>query len=112
MARYRGNTTQRGLGHTHQQLRAHLLRVLQDGTPCRRCTWPMVHPDRCHYGPCFYCTLDLGHYTDRVLGGGGPRELEHRRCNRSAGARLGNALRTRASRTQARARKRQHSRDW
>jgi hypothetical protein len=126
MPRWAGTTTQRGLGAEHQALRKHKLAVLVDGTPCRRCGHPMYHPTRCRYcnrRGCFFCTLDLGHPDDapRVLTQGGAdhtrpsvggRELEHRHCNRSAGTRLGNALRTRASRTQGRTRRRQHTRDW
>lgn len=38
--------------------------------------------------------LDLDHVTPRVLGGvDGPTRMAHSRCNRRAGARLGNAIR-------------------
>ena len=77
MARWAGTTTQRGLGGQHQALRRQKLAILVDGTPCRRCGHPRYHPARCPHGPCWLCTLDLGHHTDRVLGGQGPRELEH-----------------------------------
>jgi hypothetical protein len=109
MPRWAGTTTARGLGAQHQALRAYKLSVLIDGTPCRRCGHPRYHPapGRCPHGPCWMCRLDLGHHTDRVFGGQGPRELEHTHCNRKAGAKLGNALRTRA-----RKRSRQHTRDW
>jgi hypothetical protein len=103
MPRWAGTTTARGLGHQHQRLRAYKLSVLVDGTPCRRCTLPMVRPDRCCGGHCFYCRLDLGHYTPRVQGGQGPRELEHEHCNRKAGAKLLNKLKRK---------QRQHSRNW
>ena len=91
----RANTTARGYGWDHQQTRARKLAVLQDGAPCRRCGRVMIHPKRCPSGPCFFCTLDLGHATALALGGHGPRELEHCRCNRSAGSKLGNHLRAR-----------------
>ncbi len=107
MPRWAGTTTQRGLGADHQALRRQKLKVLVDGTPCRRCALPMVHPDHCCHGRCFYCRLDLGHHTDRVLGGQGPRELEHEHCNRSAGTKLGNQLQAKRRKL-----KRQHSRAW
>jgi ribosomal protein S27AE len=107
MPRWAGTTTQRGLGSDHQKLRKHKLATLQDGTPCRRCGHSRYHPQRCPYGPCWQCTLDLGHATDRVFGGQGPRELEHRKCNRSAGTRLRNRLYRSIPPSQ-----RQHSRDW
>jgi hypothetical protein len=115
MPRWAGTTTQRGLGTEHQALRKHKLATLVDGTPCRRCDQPMIHPDRCpacNRTGCFHCTLDLGHPDDapRVLARGQPtrdRELEHRKCNRGAGARLGNRLRRRTT-----ASKRQHTRRW
>jgi len=44
--------------------------------------------------------LDGGHARSRALGNTGPPDrLEHASCNRSAGARLGNALARRARRT-------------
>jgi hypothetical protein len=39
--------------------------------------------------------LDLDHVQPRVMGGtGGPVRMVHRRCNRRAGARLGNRIRS------------------
>jgi hypothetical protein len=110
MPRWAGTTTARGLGHQHQALRAYKLSVLVDGTPCRRCGQPRYHPTRCPHGPCRLCRLDLGHDQSRALGGPHPqglRELEHVRCNRSAGAKLGNQLRRQQQRRQ-----RQHTRSW
>jgi histone acetyltransferase (RNA polymerase elongator complex component) len=104
MPRWAGTTTQRGLGGDHQALRRQKLAALVDGTPCRRCGHPMIHPKRCKQGRCFFCLLDLGHYEARVHGGRGPRELEHRWCNRSAGTRLLNRMKA--------ARRRQHTRQW
>ena len=98
-------TTQRGLGHEHQALRRLKLATLVHGSPCRRCRQPRYHPARCPNGPCWQCRLDLGHWTDRVFGGQGPRDLEHTHCNRAAGARLRNRL-------YRRARQRQHTRRW
>ena len=71
-------TTDRGYDYEHKALRKAKLAALVDGAPCRRCGHPMIHPKRCPHGRCFFCTLDLGHYTARALGGQGPRELEHR----------------------------------
>jgi len=85
-------TTDRGYNYEHKAIRKAKLAALVDGTPCRRCGHPMIHPKRCPHGRCFFCILELGHYTDQILGGGGPRELEHRYCNRAAGARLRNQL--------------------
>ena len=61
---------------TWPQLRAIALRRLIPGTPCRRCGKPMWHSQ----------PLDLGHPTDGHAG----LALEHRSCNRAAGARNSN----------------------
>jgi hypothetical protein len=79
-------TTARGYGHTHQQLRARLLRAMRDGDPCCLCSLPMWHGT----------PLDLDHTPTRD----GYRGLAHASCNRSDGARRGNEQRTR------------HARDW
>ena len=64
----------------HQAIRRALLAVYDPADPCARCGRPLgPDPSR----------LDLGHTDDRA----GYSGLEHRRCNRSAGARLGNARR-------------------
>jgi len=78
-------TTERGLGWAHQQAAAQLHRDHVDGTPCARCGRPMYRWQK----------LDAGHSRDRALVGPGepPDRLEHARCNRVAGARLGNRLR-------------------
>lgn len=62
-------------GWLHQQLRIAYLRALIPGTPCRRCGQPRWH----------WQALDLGHGTDGHTG----YALEHRSCNRQAGARNG-----------------------
>jgi 5-methylcytosine-specific restriction endonuclease McrA len=92
MPRWAGTTTARGLGYEHQALRARLL-PLAFGKPCPLCGKPMLKGQ----------ALDLDHEVPRVVGGKGPRRMAHRRCNRSAGARLGNKLRHRI---------RQHTRAW
>jgi 5-methylcytosine-specific restriction endonuclease McrA len=86
MARWRGTTTQRGLGHTHQKARAAAVIALQDGQPCPRCGRPMWR-SQARY-------LDLDHIIPRSMGGtGGPAVLAHRWCNRAAGARITNQKR-------------------
>jgi len=79
-------TTERN-SYTRRRIRARLLAQLRDGDPCARCGGAMFRA-LARY-------LDVGHVTAVVLGGtfaDGAR-LEHRRCSRSAGARLGNTLR-------------------
>lgn len=94
----RGTTTQRGLGHGHQAMRAALLPAAI-GTPCpgpwsgprsRRCTGLMTDPKR----------MDLDDRVPRMFGG--RSTVDGARiccspCNRGHGARLGNAQRTRRS---------------
>jgi 5-methylcytosine-specific restriction endonuclease McrA len=82
MPRWAGTTTERGLGYAHQRERKRLL-PLAYGKPCPLCGYVMLKEHK----------LDLDHSVPRVFGGKGPLRMCHRRCNRSAGARLGNALR-------------------
>lgn len=87
MARYRGTTTQRGLGQDHAADKKRLLAQHQDGDPCWRCGQPMYK----------WQSLDRDHVVDRALGGTmGPAVLAHAACNRGAGAKLGNQLQPRA----------------
>lgn len=91
MARHhhRLTTTQRGLGYKHQRLRERLLPHAW-GTPCPLCGKLMLKGQ----------DLDLDHEIPRALGGkAGQGRMTHRHCNRSAGARLGNALRGRRTPT-------------
>ena len=83
----KGTTKQRGLSGHHQSHGKQLKANLRDGTPCWRCGFPMYRWQK----------LDRDHVTPRALGGtDGPAVLAHARCNRSAGARLGNAMRGQA----------------
>ncbi|MFJ2719379.1 endonuclease domain-containing protein [Streptomyces sp. NPDC087437] len=77
------NTTQAGYGYTHQALRRALLPAAY-GQPCPHCQQPML-PGQ---------PLDLDHTADRTS----YRGFAHASCNRSEGARRGNAQR-RARRT-------------
>jgi hypothetical protein len=85
----------RGLGNHHRRTRAALLATMTDGDPCWRCNLPMYRAATCPSGPCWQCTLDAGHLVDRALGGtvADGEALEHRRCSRSGGAKLGAVLR-------------------
>lgn len=84
MARWYGNTTQRALGAEHVADLKRLKAALRDGEPCWRCGHPMYRTQ----------ALERDHIIDRVHGGAtGPAVLAHARCNRSAGATMGNQLR-------------------
>jgi hypothetical protein len=85
-----------GLGADHARDKRRLLAAFRDGDPCWRCGQPM----RLWQG------IDRGHIVSRALGGAqGPAALEHSSCNRSAGSRLGNALRKQAGRPANRGRR-------
>lgn len=94
-------TTERGLGHRHQQARKRALRAHQDGAPCPFCGEGMFRTQ----------DLDLDHSVPRALGGTKGDRLAHRSCNRSAGARMGNRMRG-AARRAASARAVPTSRVW
>lgn len=82
--RWRGTTTQRGLGWPHVKHGRQLRKVHKDGDLCWRCGQPMYS----------WQALDRDHITPRALGGtDGPAVLAHAHCNRSAGAALGNRMR-------------------
>jgi 5-methylcytosine-specific restriction endonuclease McrA len=84
MARWKGTTTQRGLGQPHVKDKARLLARHCDGDLCWRCGQPMYT----------WQALDRDHVVDRAHGGtDGPAVLAHAHCNRSAGARMGNRMR-------------------
>jgi len=73
----------RGLGRPHRTARS--LLPPPDGAPCPFCGRPMWP----------WQALDADHPTPRVLGGSNELRWAHSPCNRSDGARLGNALRGR-----------------
>lgn len=80
--------TRRRRGRADQAARHALAHLVAAGRAvCWRCTLP-IHPTD---------QWDAGHTTDLALGGhpAGTVAPEHRRCNRSAGADLGNAIRAR-----------------
>ena len=89
MARYRGTTTERGLGSQHQATRRTLHAQLRDGDPCARCGGPMYRSQ--------WPYLDVDDFPGRMYGGPQVKRLSHRYCNRAAGARMGNARRGVAS---------------
>lgn len=80
-------TTSRRRGRADQAARATLAPLVAAGSAvCWRCGEPIAATDK----------WDAGHLDDLALGGRPDGEVapEHRgRCNRAAGARLGNAIR-------------------
>ena len=94
----RGTTSERGYDHRHKAAARRLKAELVDGDPCCRCGGPMYRW-QLDVGRNDMRGLDADHHAQaRVLGGDLPDALCHRRCNRSAGATLGNQLRGRARR--------------
>lgn len=71
-----------GIRGDHQQVRRRLVRA-GGAKWCPRCGGPIL-PGQ---------PVDLDHLVPRSQGGKGPRVLSHRYCNRSHGAKLGNARR-------------------
>lgn len=71
-------SNQRGYGYQHQRLRRALL-ADAIGRDCPHCGLPMLAGE----------PLDLDHTTDR----NGYRGMAHASCNRSEGAKRGNAMR-------------------
>lgn len=88
-----GSTQHRGYGAAHQRRARELKAAMHDGDPCCRCgapmwRWQLTVSRNDIRG------IDADHHKQaRALGGGLPDALAHRRCNRSAGASLGNRLR-------------------
>lgn len=86
-----GNTTAAGLGYKHQLERKRLLAEFAEGMPC-----PYAASGHCRHedGRMWsWQRLDADDWPPRALGGGDVKRLAHARCNRSAGAHLGNLLR-------------------
>lgn len=78
-------------GWDHRTTRARLIKLAY-GKACPLCGATMWPPD---------WMLDLDHKTPIALGGSGPGgRIVHAKCNRSAGARLGNLLRRRPAGSQ------------
>lgn len=75
-------TTQRGLGHVHQQQVAALLRILEDGTPCWWCGKSM-HRDRSLNWD--GRQLEGDHSKARAVGGTMTDRLLHGTCNGQRG---------------------------
>jgi len=91
MARMQASPTARGYGPAHRQLRARLLSAWQPGDPCARCGKPMWYRWMLDQRGRKVSAIDLGH-----LDGSGKTQhagLEHRQCNRGAGARITNRIR-------------------
>jgi 5-methylcytosine-specific restriction endonuclease McrA len=98
MPRYKGSSSERGLGYQHRLTRKRLLlRALNTWCPLRLpgCDGLMVDPSR----------MDLDHTIPRALGGTRGDRIVCRHCNRSAGATLGNQMRQQV-------RAYVHSRQW
>ena len=85
----RGTTTLKGLGAPHRKQRERLLRQFVDGSLCGICAEPMWRGQ----------ALDADHSQARALYGvhGRADRLTHSACNRSEGAKLGNAIRSAGS---------------
>ena len=83
-------TSQRGLGASHQRARRVLLAKLQDGDPYARCASKGIyHAMFTRYAR----LLEVDDFPGRVFGGPQTKALSWRRCNRQAGAIVGNKLR-------------------
>jgi hypothetical protein len=101
VARTRRSTKARGLTGQHPADRQVALRDMPEGAPCFRCELRgVVHPmtravisKSPATGRWVAPLLELDHYPGRAFGGPQVSRLSWKRCNRQAGARLGNALR-------------------
>lgn len=91
-----------GLGWAHQQGREQAMAQLAEGRDCCPFTWicggapmwsaPGLAVQAGHPG--WMGRLDFDHYPGRVFGGPQVMRLAHAKCNRSAGATIGNRLRS------------------
>ena len=107
----------RGLGSDHRAKRRTALTALRDGDPCARCQ------QRGIYHPMYRALvtwsggrptsrwLDLDDFPGRAIGGPQVKRLSYRKCNRSAGATLGNQMRGRQRHPQQ-ARMAKGRREW
>lgn len=86
------SSSARGVGWQHSKDRRRLIATLVDGTPCCYCGGPMYRSDA-DRDLKDQLRLEADHGQPRVLGGTKADRLAHARCNRSAGATLGNRLR-------------------
>lgn len=75
-------TTERGLGHQHQQNRRHLIANLIDGTLCWWCGLPMFRNAASNWDG---AELEADHGVSRAHGGHRANRLLHMWCNRSRG---------------------------
>jgi len=88
-----GTTTQRGYGTDHDREARRLKAEMRDGDACCRCGGPMWRW-QLELGRHDIRGIDADHYSQaRAQGGALPDALAHRRCNRRAGAQLGNRMR-------------------
>lgn len=86
-----GTARNRGYDAAHDRAVAQLFRELVDGARCPRCGRPMFRDAAQNFDG---AKLEGDHFGQPLaLGAGLPDTLAHRRCNRSAGARLGNQMR-------------------
>jgi hypothetical protein len=98
--RWRGTTTQRGLGADHQRIRRQRMAALRDGQPCPRteiCGGLPMYATAAAAAraglPRKLWLLDLDDYPGRWYGGPQIKRLAHRYCNRRAGQLFGARLR-------------------
>jgi len=101
VARTRRSTRERGLAGQHPADRQVALRDMPEGAPCFRCELRGVYHPMTRAvisksqatGRWVAPLLELDDYPGRVFGGPQVKRLSWKRCNRQAGARLGNAIR-------------------
>jgi hypothetical protein len=86
----RRSTNTGAYGADHQERRRRLIAQANANPATARCR-------RCLLGPIAGDPWEAGHLQDRALGGGPDVVLEHRSCNRRAGAQLGAQLRKQAA---------------
>ena len=80
--RQRKTTTQRGLGHAHQQIRKRLLAKHRDGSDCWWCGEPMFKDPAANFDG---HPLAADHDVARVNGGIKASRLLHLTCNSQRG---------------------------